>query len=45
VEAFPDVDFSIVIMANATLGKDGNDLESTAFAEIQQRLMHRFART
>lgn len=44
VEAFPDLDFAIAIMANATLDKDGNDLESTAFAEIQQRLMHRFAR-
>jgi CubicO group peptidase (beta-lactamase class C family)/dienelactone hydrolase len=43
VEAFPDVDFAIAIMANATLDKDGNDLDSTAFAEIQQRLMHRFA--
>jgi CubicO group peptidase (beta-lactamase class C family)/dienelactone hydrolase len=43
VEAFPEADFAITIMANATLDKDGNDLESAAFAEIQQRLMHRFA--
>ncbi len=43
VAALPDVDFSIQILANATLDKRGNDLGATAFTEIKQRLMQRFA--
>lgn len=43
VVAFPEVDFSIQILANATLDKQGNDLGAAAFTEIKQRLMHRFA--
>ena len=43
VIALPDVDFSIQILANATLDKQGNDLGAAAFTEIKQRLMHRFA--
>ena len=42
VTAFPDVDFSIQIMANGTVDKDGIDLASGAFNEIKLRLLHRF---
>lgn len=42
VTAFPDINFSIQILANATLDRDGKDLSTTAFQEIRQRLMQRF---
>ncbi len=44
VVALPDVDFSIQILANATVDREGNDLGQGAFLEIKQRLLHRFAR-
>jgi hypothetical protein len=44
VVAFPDIDFSIQILANATIDRNGYDLAQTAFAELKQRLIHRFAK-
>jgi CubicO group peptidase (beta-lactamase class C family)/pimeloyl-ACP methyl ester carboxylesterase len=43
IAAFPDVDFSIQILANATVDKHGNSLSERTFEEIKQRLFHRFA--
>lgn len=43
VTAFPDVDFSIQIMANTAVDREGNDLATSAFQEVRQRLLHRFA--
>lgn len=43
VAAFPDLNFSIQILANSTVDKDGNDLGTAAFAEIRQLLMRRYA--
>ena len=44
VVALPDIDFSIQILANATIDRNGYDLAQTAFAELKQRLIHRFAK-
>jgi CubicO group peptidase (beta-lactamase class C family) len=43
VDALPDIGFSIQIMANGTVDKNGNSLDSGAFEEIKLRLFHRFA--
>ena len=42
VTAFPQVGFSMQVMANAIVDKNGADLESTAFAELSQRVSRRF---
>jgi len=42
VTAFPDQDFAIAIMSNATVDRTGEDLGSAAFTEIKARLLSRF---
>lgn len=44
VNSFPEIDFSIQILANGTVDQDGNDLSVSAFVEIKQRLLQRFLR-
>lgn len=43
VEGFPDARFATLVMANTAITKGGNDIGTTAVAEIQTRLRARFA--
>jgi CubicO group peptidase (beta-lactamase class C family)/pimeloyl-ACP methyl ester carboxylesterase len=42
VTAFPDLGFSIQILANGTTDKNGRDLGTDAFNQVKQRLLQRF---